>query len=337
MLKSFLIFITITAYALAIKAQSSTQSSSVKLKSPVNLAKFCIPPGNYSGITHIDNNIYAVVSDKATANGFYLFEININNKGKIKSVQNIGFRSDSVHNAPRDTEGIIFHHKRNTVFISAESDQQILEYTLQGKLTGNALAIPEQFCIDSIRSNYGFEALAYSPDTHLFWTTTESTLLSDQKQTPDNHFEDDQRLMLRLQSFTEDLQPSSQYIYYTDAPIKSNKKHKHYAFGVPAITALPDGTLLILERELYISKRYINSSVMTKIYRVNPAENSRKKNLITKFCTPINKLANYEGMCLGPTLQDGSQTLLLICDSQNRYGNSLYHLKDKIRVIILSK
>lgn len=350
MLKRLLILILITACALDLKAQSSTLSLYATPLKPANLAKFNIPPGNYSGITPLGNNLYAVVTDKAQTNGFYIFEILISEKGKITSVHNLGFRADSIHTAPRDMEGIIYHPTRKTLFISAESDQQILEYTLDGQLTGNRLNIPEQFSIQNIQPNYGFEALAYSPTTHLFWTTTENTLRSDLPSNLPNppNLPPPSTLSspfggwgappstLRLQSFTEDLQPSHQYIYQTDAPTKLNKKHKHYAFGVPAITALPDSTLLIIERELYVSKNYLSSSVTTKIYRINPTHDSKQKTLITKFRTPLHKLSNYEGMCLGPILPDGTQTILLICDSQNRYGNSFYHLKDRLRLILLS-
>ena len=40
-------------------------------------------------------------------------------------------------------------------------------------------------------------------------------------------------------------------------------------------------------------------------------------------------------MCLGPKLQDGHQTILLLSDSQNNAGNSLARLKDYIKVIVL--
>ena len=47
--------------------------------------------------------------------------------------------------------------------------------------------------------------------------------------------------------------------------------------------------------------------------------------------------ANYEGMCLGPKLADGRQTLLLIADSQNRAGKFLFHLKDYIKVVLIGE
>lgn len=327
MLCRFLLMALIAACTLPSKAQSNTLSLSAKIKKATNLAKWEIPPGNYSGITYLGNNQYAVVTDKAKSNGFYIFEILLSPKGKITSVTNLGFRSDSIHTDPRDMEGIVYVPKDNTVFISAESDQQIYEYTLEGQQTGRFLNIPEQFSTNNIQSNYGFEALAYSPETQLFWTTTENALLEDKKDS-------DSALTLRLQSFTEDLQPDAQYIYQTDTPKKSSKKHRYYAFGVPSITALPDSSLLILERELYIPPKYINSFVKTKIYHTKPSSTT-DKSLVCSFKTPLQKLSNYEGMCLGPKLLDGSQVLLLICDSQDNAGNKFYHLKDRIRVIIL--
>jgi hypothetical protein len=44
-----------------------------------------------------------------------------------------------------------------------------------------------------------------------------------------------------------------------------------------------------------------------------------RKTLLKNFSTqPLSaNFANYEGMCVGPTLSDGSKTLVLIPDSQN--------------------
>ena len=47
------------------------------------------------------------------------------------------------------------------------------------------------------------------------------------------------------------------------------------------------------------------------------------KRLIHEWKTDISlfhqDFANYEGMCLGPKLKDGSQVFLLVADSQHRY------------------
>lgn len=145
-----------------------------------------------------------------------------------------------------------------------------------------------------------------------------------------------------------------QYAYRTESP-EVKKQGRIYAFGVPAITALPDGRLLVLEREFYVSEGYIGSWVKNKLFVVNPAEATPitastdlaslpdsdflQKQLLTTFTTSLKlktrDLANYEGMCLGPKLEDGRQTLLLISDAQGGFGNSLYKMKDFLQVLLL--
>ena len=62
-----------------------------------------------------------------------------------------------------------------------------------------------------------------------------------------------------------------------------------------------------------------NSFGKAKIYAVNPSKDSAgvlRKSLLASFQTSAADLANYEGMCLGPTLPDGRRCLVLIPDSQ---------------------
>ena len=80
-----------------------------------------IPPGNYSGITPIGDNRYAIVSDKDNTEGFHIFHIEIDTlKRRILKIEEEGFRSSGVKN--RDMEGITIQPFSKTVFISGESD-----------------------------------------------------------------------------------------------------------------------------------------------------------------------------------------------------------------------
>ena len=126
--------------------------------------------------------------------------------------------------------------------------------------------------------------------------------------------------------------------------------------GVPALCALDDGRLIVMERELNIPKAYVGGEAIIKLYLVNPVQvlpiseqqNMEKlpetyflpKRLLLTFKTRIMpwKLdyANYEGMCLGAKLQDGRQTLLLINDSQASAGEGPYRLKDYLKVVAIS-
>lgn len=320
------------------------------------LNKSAVPTGDYSGLSHIRDDLYAVVSDKEQNDGFYPFTIKTDSiTGHISEVHRnvfVGSRPEKMtmkNYSARDEEDIIYHPSTDTYFIAGEGDQRIIEYSNEGKPTGRELQIPQEFMPDNIRPNAGFESLAYDAVRGVFWTTTETALKNDS-------LTDGGRMTLRLQSFGEDLKPAIQYAYQTDAPSVCPKTARQ-VFGVSALTALPDGRLLVLERDFVITKRYIRSYVKHKIYMIDPltspasaissstavADIKRnqylKKTLVAEFQTNLKlfdwTLANYEGMCLGPQLADGRRVLLLINDSQHNYGNVFFSLQDYVKVILL--
>ena len=103
----------------------------------------------------------------------------------------------------------------------------------------------------------------------------------------------------------------------------------------------------MLEREVYVPPRTGNESIWellsiasnafanTKLYLVDPSGDTAgilRKSLLTSFSTNGFNLANYEGMCLGPTLGDGSRCLVLIPDSQGGMGGLT---SEYIRVVTL--
>ena len=50
-----------------------------------------VPAGNYSGITHLHDDIYAVVSDKSDSALFFKFRIQIDElTGELRHVENLG-------------------------------------------------------------------------------------------------------------------------------------------------------------------------------------------------------------------------------------------------------
>ena len=145
-----------------------------------------LPAGNYSGITALGNNRYAVVSDKSETEGFFILHIETDSvKGCITSLENEGFQSSGLPN--RDIEGICYRPTTNTVFISGEKDNEVYEYTLDGKRTGQRLEMPDIF--KKAGHNYGLESLTYDRKRHLFYTTCERLLKGDS--------------LLRIQSFSD--------------------------------------------------------------------------------------------------------------------------------------
>ena len=292
-----------------------------------------VSAGNYSGITWLGGSRYAVANDKSPTAGFYLMTIDIDSiTGELLSVREDSFLTSGQPN--RDEEGICYVPQNQTIFVSGEKDQEILEYNLQGQLTGRKLNIPEVF--KTSYSNGGFEALTYQLQTHRFWTTTEHTLKADGEKPS---IERKIKNRLRLQSFGDDLQPKEQYWYETDAT-KIRKKKGRSILGVSGLAALDDGRIVVLERELYFPKKQIGSYSLVKLYLIDPSQcqpgEILQKTLLIAFKTKVNLLrrnfANFEGICLGPKLTDGRQLLILVCDSQNHYRGIL---KDWYKTIIL--
>lgn len=292
-----------------------------------------VPAGNYSGITWLGGQRYAVVDDKSPTAGFYLMTIDTDSlTGDILHVQADTFLTSQLPN--RDEEGICYVPQTNTVFISGEKDKEIIEYSMDGQLTGRKLNVPEVFL--TAWPNGGFEALTFDAVNRCFWTTSENTLKAD-GQRPDIKHKIKNRL--RLQSFDFDLQPLHQYWYESDLSSVSRLEGSSY-LGVSGLAALDDGRLVVLEREVYMTPKKIGSLVDVRLYLVNPSNCQEgellEKQLLTEFRTKINltarSFANYEGVCVGPRLADGRQLLLLVCDSQNQYHG---YLKDWFRTVVI--
>lgn len=334
--------------AVVIGGFANADAQSLKLLKQVKMSKWGIPAANYSGITYLGGDRYAVVCDKQPSDGYYEFRIQLNETtGKVEGIERVAFHKND--NKARDAEDICFVSATGNCFIAAENDQRIVEYDKAGNLTGRELNVPESLGKDMIYGNYGFESLAYSDETALFWTCTENSLRRDGAV---SSFENRFPVKLRLQSFDNNLQPSSQYLYLTDAPV-AKKKPRQLVFGVTALACLDDGRLLVLEREFSVANKFLGSYVANKLFLTAPSADavltpgeaisdqnlSLSKTLVAEWRTRLNatkkNIANYEGMCLGPKLKDGRQTILFISDSQAGFGNSFFHLKDYLRVGIL--
>lgn len=221
--------------------------------------------------------------------------------------------------------------------------------------------------------NYNFESLAFDSVRQYLWTIPESTLRKDgQPATPQNGLANQLRLMRydwgkikenrnKENNGKEDCceQESSKkasrymtaYAYQMDQP-STHKKADIYVMGVSEFCALPDGQLLVLEREAFIPKIKIGAFCKCKLYQINPLNSEEfalkekfssdtpflKKRLLAEWKTGLSlskrSFANYEGMCLGPKLEDGSQVVILLSDSQDQYAGVL---KDWFKTIVIRK
>ena len=290
-----------------------------------------IEDGEYSGITWLSGNNYAVVDNDQKGGGILHFFIPIDKTGHVGQVSMRPAAGTVVStDKNRDGEGIAYVSSLGTLYVASERHQEIREYDLAGRDTGKSLRVPKDLSVEAITPNRGFEALTYNNATGLIWTMTEAPLAKDTFLPR----------ILRLQAFTTDGKPADRFLYQTNEPEKSAGKTAAYVFGVPCMAALDDGRILVLEREVYVPKGNLlnkvqNAFTRTDLFIVDPVHDTAgilRKSLVCTFRTGALDLANFEGMCLGPTLPDGRRCLILIADSQRGAGGLT---QEYVKVILL--
>ena len=344
-----------------------------------------VAAGNYSGIAHLHDDIYAVVSDKSDSALYFNFRTQGNPKtGELEQVENLGFteRTDGTLNDGKPWLGLEkgFDHEAivkvsdSTLVIASEGYCRLKEYPILPISADTATVGYPQNLWESrwpssdFYPNYNFESLAFDSVHQYLWTIPESTLRKDgQPATPQNGLTNQLRLM-RLDwgkmkenpnkeayneqvSSKKDSRYMMTYAYQMDQP-STHKKADIYVMGVSELCALPDGQLLVLEREAFIPKIKIGAFCKCKLYLINPLNSEKfsmkekfssdtpflKKRLLTEWKTGLSlskrSFANYEGMCLGPKLEDGSQVIILLSDSQDQYAGVL---KDWFKTIVIRK
>lgn len=370
---------------LAFSLLAGAQDWKVVRENPQKAFLKTVAAGNYSGIAHLHDDIYAVVSDKSDSALYFNFRIQVNPKtGELEQVENLGFteRTDGTLNDGKPWLGLEkgFDHEAivkvsdSTLVIASEGYCRLKEYPILPTSADAAKVGYQQNLWESrwpssdFYPNYNFESLAFDSVHQYLWTIPESTLRKDgQPATPQNGLANQLRLMrLNWGKMKEDSnkeeyseQVSSKkdsrymmtYAYQMDQP-STHKKADIYVMGVSELCVLPDGQLLVLEREAFIPKIKIGAFCKCKLYLINPLNSEEfsmkekfssdtpflKKRLLTEWKTGLSlskrSFANYEGMCLGPKLEDGSQVVILLSDSQDQYAGVL---KDWFKTIVIRK
>lgn len=344
-----------------------------------------VAAGNYSGIAHLHDDIYAVVSDKSDSALYFNFRIQVNPKtGELEQVENLGFteRTDGTLNDGKPWLGLEkgFDHEAivkvsdSTLVIASEGYCRLKEFSILPTSADAAkVGYPQnlwesRWPSSDFYPNYNFESLAFDSVHQYLWTIPESTFRKDgQPATPQNGLANRLRLM-RLnwgkmkedsnkEEYSEQVNSKKDsrymmtYAYQMDQP-STHKKADIYVMGVSELCVLPDGQLLVLEREAFIPKIKIGAFCKCKLYLINPLNSEEfsmkekfssdtpflKKKLLTEWKTGLSlskrSFANYEGMCLGPKLEDGSQVVILLSDSQDQYAGVL---KDWFKTIVIRK
>lgn len=296
-----------------------------------------VPAGNYSGITHLHDDVYAVVSDKADSAYFFYFRVQVDPQtGQLQRVENLGYARCQEKQKGFDREAITKIADGRLV-IASEGTYGLKEYAYDDKGVTNSQLWEWKMPSEAFYPNYVFESAAYDTKNQLLWTISESCLRKDGTPASPQH-QVPNRLRLMAFDMKSDA-PVASYVYQMDAPT-TRRTAQTYVMGVSELCALEDGQLLVLEREAFVPKIKLGSFCKCKLYLVNPVQEQQapflKKRLLYAWKTRLSlfrySFANYEGMCLGPKLKDGSQVVILLSDSQDRYKGIL---KDWFKTIVI--
>jgi hypothetical protein len=225
-----------------------------------------------------------------------------------------------------DAEGIARDPRTGALWISDEAGPTIAEYALGGAATGRTAPVP---AIQGSykRGNRSLEALTVSPDGLTMWTANEQALTCDGDSSDGNTTVS---TVVRLTRFTRattqsDWETAGEWAYACDPCGGSNYAQS----GLSGLCALPDGSLLALEREVSIT-----TWGRCRIYRITTgalAEATEISGIAAlteaESYTPVAKgtslveirgvilnIIVYEGIALGPILNDGSRAVYLVSD-----------------------
>ncbi len=308
--------------------------------------------GGLSGIDYKNGKYYLIVDTPSDAR-FYEAEIDLSGNKidtvNFKKTVMIERSADFFKEHTLDPEAIRFLPEEKQVYISSEGsinnqkDPSVFILDENGNFK-DAFEIPQHFTAtgeQKPRHNGVFEGLAEAVDNKGFWVATELPLVKDGPKPK----------LFSTKSFTrityfdkETKQATNQFAYRLDGISKI--PWMYFAInGVTELLEYKPGNFLVLERAF--SAGHGSHSNTVKIFDVDTkrATNILDKELLKKASfSPARKrlvfdfksvkdqltdkiIDNIEGMCFGPTLENGKQSLLLISDNNfNSFGRQLTQL-----------
>lgn len=272
-----------------------------------------------SGITYFGADLFAVVSDKGGKMGMATIKID-RETGEIREAS-IGQIIELE--GGRDLEAITIDPSTCLLLTADEADQSIAFHHFPTGRRGEAVEVPKVF--KQARPNLGFESLSAGLGAGNIWATSEEPLEVDGPRATEKAGG-----LIRMQRFNQDLQPTEQFAYRVDPHRGSNNLIERAQSGVTGLVALPNGGLIVMEREL---GGPAIPSFRVRLYLIdttNATDTSTIGSLTEEKVTPVCKqllfesntgMANFEGITLGPRLDNGDYALVLVSDDGGNQYN----------------
>ena len=278
-------------------------------------------PTELSGITRMAGNEYLAVSDS----GGQLVSLTVLVQSATGAVTSALAGTPVALAGGVDLEGVAFDPGTGQVFVSDEVGPAIRGHDPATGVFQFAITVPAIY--GQARTNRSLESLTLDPAGGGLWTANEEALDTDG---PVSTLVSG--TVIRLQRFDSSFSPDGQWAYVTDA-IPDGPAGGDETSGVVDLLALPAGELLVLERSLG------QTAFRSRIYLVDRTGATDTSGLAALDSDPFVAVqktllweaaplfSNFEGITLGPELDAGDRSLLLVSDDGGLFGQALYPLR----------
>lgn len=266
-----------------------------------------------SGITFLGGDQYLLVSDS----GGILARATINidlATGEIAGTPTLDSSIDLFPVGSADLEGVAYDPRDATVLVSNEDDHAITRFDPDTAALLGSVTVPAVY--QNAASNRSLESLSLDTVNFNLWTANEEALTVDGPLATPEH-----GTVVRLQHFDAQGQPVGQFAYLTEPhrPASTDLARS----GVADLVALPNGQVIVLERELGGEPIPTLRNRLYLVDTTTATDTSEIDALIGEDVTLAEKtllfeynagLGNYEGIALGPRLDNGDYALVLVTD-----------------------
>jgi hypothetical protein len=301
------------------------------------------PPGGVtvaemSGVTYVGpvGGLHRFIAAEETHGELLQFDVSFTAVGGISAVSNITALPISY---TQDFEGIAYTNPtRNSVFLSHENGPGVREVSLATGAGSQTVTVPSVFTAPgNKRPNLGFESLTRTLDGTAMWTANEQALTVDGPEATSSAGTPIRLLKMNVAGNSVSVGP--QYAYHVE-PIHGSSSFGSPQSGLSDLAAMPDGTLLALERSVAFLAS--PSTYLNRIYEIDfdaatdVSLGPTAGGLIGQSYTPVSKSLvwsgpadggsgqNMEGFALGPQLANGSWVLLGVVDNGDGFsGNTI--------------
>lgn len=312
---------------------------------PDGTAPFDVPFGGISGLDYdAESGRFLATSDDRSEKGparFYELELPVDDAGKLGALAVTGMTVYTQDGTPFPAKGVdpesIRHVPGSTdVLVSSEGDASkvlapfVSRFEADGSFVRDypipAAYIPNVEGSNGVRNNLAFEGLTYSVDGARITALTESALVQDGPTASVDEGSRSRAVVFDAESGVVD----AEYVFETDptgGPYPDVVDPTGYTLkadrGATEILALDDTDYLVLERGLIPGR-----GNTVQVYRASTtgatdvagkaaldgSETPMTKTLLFDFEVTGENPDNVEGISWGPSLPDGTRTLMLSAD-----------------------